>query len=57
MPAPMGTFRVEVTVSNPNDPSKSRTLPLLVDTGSTYTTLPHDVIEALGIGALGSECV
>ena len=57
MPVPMGTFRVEVTLSNPKDPSKRRTLSLLVDTGSTYTTLPLDVIEALDIRQLGTRRV
>jgi clan AA aspartic protease len=45
----MGTFRVEVTVSNLRDPRRSVTLPLLVDTGATYTTLPGEVAESLGL--------
>jgi clan AA aspartic protease len=49
----MGTFRIDVTVSNLRDPGRSRVLPLLVDTGATYTTLPRDVIEALGSEAVG----
>jgi len=53
----MGTFRVEVTVSNPDDRSRTRTLLLLVDTGSTYTTLPRDVIESLGVTPLGTRRV
>lgn len=44
----MGTFRVEVTVRNLQNPGRSRTLAVLVDTGATYTTLPRDVVEALG---------
>ena len=45
----MGTFRLEATVSNPRDPACSVTLPLLVDTGATYTTLPREVADALGL--------
>lgn len=57
MSSSMGTFRVDVTVRNLNDRTRSRTLALLVDTGSTYTTLPRDVIEALGVTAIGTRRV
>lgn len=49
----MGTFHVEVTIKNWQDPARARTLPLLVDTGATYTTLPREVIEALGCRPIG----
>jgi clan AA aspartic protease len=45
----MGTFRIDVTVSNLADRQRSLTLPLLVDTGATYTTLPREVADALGL--------
>jgi clan AA aspartic protease len=45
----MGTFRVDVTVGNLADRERSLTLPLLVDTGATYTTLPREVADALGL--------
>jgi clan AA aspartic protease len=45
----MGTFRVDVTVSNLQDRERSVTLALLVDTGATYTTLPREVADALGL--------
>ena len=45
----MGTFRVEVTVSNLQDRERGVTLDLLVDTGATYTTLPREVADALGL--------
>lgn len=45
----MGQFRVEATVSNLDDRSRSLTLSLLVDTGATYTTLPAETAEALGL--------
>lgn len=53
----MGTFRVEVTVKNLRDPSRSRILPVLVDTGATYMTLPREVMEALGCEAIGKRRV
>jgi len=53
----MGTFRVEVMVRNPQDPTRSRTLSLLVDTGATYTTLPRDVVEAIGCQPIGKRRV
>ena len=53
----MGTFRVEVIVSNLRDPSRSVTLPLLVDTGATYTTLPGEVVDALGLEPIDTRRV
>ena len=53
----MGTFRLEATVSNPRDPARSVTLPLLVDTGATYTTLPRDVADALGLEPIDTRRV
>ena len=49
----VGTFHVDVTVSNFHDRTRQRTLSLLVDTGATYTTLPREVIEALGCEPAG----
>jgi len=45
----METFRVDVTVSNLADRARSLMLPLAVDTGATYTTLPREVADALGL--------
>src|SRR3989304_609943 len=53
----MGTFQVEVTVKNLQAPTRSRTLSVLVDTGATYTTLPRDVVEALGCQPIGKRRV
>lgn len=55
MPAPIRAFRVEATVSNLDDRSRSFTLLLLVDTGSTYTTLPWEVVDILGITPIGTR--
>lgn len=53
----MGTFRVEVTVKNLREPARSRTISVLVDTGATYTTLPRDVVDALGCEPIGKRRV
>lgn len=53
----MGTFRVEVTVKNLRQPARSRTLSVLVDTGATYTTLPRDVVDALGCQPISTRRV
>ncbi len=53
----MGTFRIEVTVKNLREPAPSRTLPVLVDTGATYMTLPRDEVEALGCEPIGKRRV
>ena len=45
----MGTFRVDATVSNLQDRGRGVTLGLLVGTGATYTTLPREVADALGL--------
>ena len=44
-------------MSNFNEPGRSATLPLLVDTGATYTVLPGDVIDALGATIVGTRRV
>jgi len=53
----VGTFRVEVTVRNLHDPTRGRTLSVLVDTGATYTTLPRDVVEPIGCQPIGTRRV
>ena len=45
----MGTFRVEVTVSSLANRQRSLTLPMLVDTGATYSMLPREVADELGL--------
>ena len=45
----MGTFSIEVTLRNLQDPARSRSLSLLVDTGATYTTLPRDVVDHIQV--------
>ena len=42
----MGTFSTRVRIANGDN---SMTADLLVDTGATYTVLPEDVCERLGI--------
>ena len=47
--AGVGTFRVEATVGPLDDRARSVTLPLLVDTGASYTTLPREIAQGLGL--------
>ncbi|MFH8093111.1 MAG: aspartyl protease family protein [Candidatus Aenigmatarchaeota archaeon] len=42
-------FKVRATVWNPQDVSKAAGIELLVDTGSTYTVLPTNMLSNLGI--------
>ena len=44
----MGHVNVEVTLSNP-DGSRSRRIEAMVDTGATYTFLPAQLLQELGI--------
>lgn len=44
----MGHFRVQVEIGNPAG-GGFETLDALVDTGATYTWLPREVLERLGI--------
>ncbi len=53
----MGVFRIEVTVKNLREPERARTLSVLVDTGATYTTLPREVVQALGSRPVGTRRV
>lgn len=43
----MGTFFHPITLTGPN--GHSETIEALVDTGSTFTTLPRAVLERLGV--------
>jgi len=44
----MGTFRVEIEVGDPTGGRFER-IDALVDTGATYTSLPHPRLDALGV--------
>jgi len=45
----MGLTNVRVTVSNPHDPTRSRELDCLVDSGAIYSVVPRGVLLELGI--------
>jgi len=45
----VGVFRVRARVWNPDDPSRCIEVELLVDTGATYTLLPSNLLEELGV--------
>jgi aspartyl protease family protein len=57
MMAAMGTFNVDVTVANLNDPTRHRQVSVMVDTGATYTTLPREIVDDLGCRPIGSRHV
>ena len=48
----MEPFKVRARIWNPFDPSRSRDVELLVDTGAAYTVVPRDLLEALNIKVL-----
>ena len=45
----MGVFSIRARIWNPHNPSRSRELELLVDTGSTYMVIPESVLAVLGV--------
>jgi len=47
----MGTFSVQAALSNPQHPEQRLTLDLLVDTGTTWTMLPPEVVTQLALTA------
>ncbi len=53
----MGTFVVDPTFRNPDDRGRACAVAVLVDTGATWTTLPRDVVEALGCSPLSTRRV
>ena len=53
----MGTFSVEATFRSVHDRERTATVPVLVDTGATWTTLPRETIEALGVFAISERRV
>lgn len=53
----MGTFKVAATFKNPDDRARARDVDVLVDTGATWTTLPQDVVDALGCAPFATRRV
>ena len=53
----MSILSVDVTVGNVGDPARNRRVSAMVDTGATYTTLPAEVVEAIGCPPVGSRQV
>lgn len=44
----MGSFRVQIEIGDPGG-NRLETIQALVDTGATYTWVPRDLLERLGI--------
>jgi predicted aspartyl protease len=51
----MGMTFLEVEIGNPADPSKTRSLDFLVDSGAIYTVAPAPVLNELGIKPISEE--
>jgi predicted aspartyl protease len=45
----MGVCSIQIRVANPLDKTRERMVELIVDTGSTLTKLPGDLLRELGI--------
>ena len=53
----MGTFTVRATLSHPERRETQVTLDLLVDTGATWSLIPPDAAQSLGVEASGTRAV
>jgi predicted aspartyl protease len=53
----MATFSVEAIVANLHEATRRQVVQLLVDTGATYTTLPREVVDAIGARCVGTRRV
>ena len=53
----MGTFTVEATFRSIHDRERTSIVPVLVDTGATWTTLPEETIERLGSAPISERRV
>ena len=53
----MGTFFIAPTFRNLHDRTRERVVPVLVDTGATWTALPEDIIGELGCSPISSRRV
>jgi clan AA aspartic protease len=51
----MGILFVDGTIASTAAPRRKRTLRFLVDTGAFYTTVPRDVLAALGVRPIRRE--
>jgi len=45
----MGLTDLTMTVSNPADPSRSRELTFLIDSGAMFPVVPRDVLSEIGV--------
>ena len=45
----MGMTNVQLKIKNPQDPKRSMRGDFLVDSGATYTVVPTDILNRLGI--------
>lgn len=53
----VSTFSVPVSIANPRNPERRLTVELLVDTGSTWTLLPGEVVKELALATPSTRTV
>jgi len=53
----MGHVTTEVTLTNPSDSSRSKSVDALVDTGATFTVIPRRLAEELSLPITGQRRV
>ena len=53
----MGHVNVKLKLTNPVDPTRSLESVALVDRGATFTTIPRQLFESLGLTATGKRKV
>lgn len=51
----MGMTHVEIDVANVSNPDIAETVDFHVDSGATYSVVPHEVLECLGITPLAEQ--
>ncbi len=51
----MGLTQLTVRIANPTDPNRFRDLEFIVDSGATFTVVPKEILEELGIKSRSSR--
>jgi clan AA aspartic protease len=53
----VGHVNIQLTISNPSDPSLASTVEALVDTGATVTVVPRSLADQLKLNVTGQKTV
>lgn len=51
----MGLTHLDVEIANPADPLVTRSMEFLIDSGATYSVVPTEILEGLGIKPIGEQ--